>query len=177
MHLQKTRPVAEMPGGELFAWVAVSTEEGAWHCHPSSALTEASGGDVPLLCSTGSSVTISHSWLFSTVTASQTWTFKQIPPGLLCIRGTTAGQKWPQVLSHQSFSFFPFCKRASAEEPWGADALHGRFPAEGKLFWTSVIESAFVPNSEDKVFCQAKLRSGSSPLAHWFRCKATYIYF
>lgn len=43
----------------------------------------------------------------------------------------------------------------------------------GKLFWTSVAESGLVLNSEDEVFLQAKLWSGFSPLAHWFRHEAT----
>lgn len=128
---------------------AVSTGEGARRCHPSSSLTGASGGDVPLLCGTGSSATIAHSRLVSTVTTSQTWIFKQISLGFLCIKGTTAGQKWPQALSHQSSFFLLFCKRASAEEPWeGTGNGHGH---KRKLFWTSGIESALVPNREDQV--------------------------
>lgn len=112
-------PVAEMPGGESFTWVAVRTGEGTWCCHPSSILTAASGGDMPPLCSTGSSVTVSHSRLVSMITTSLTWIFRQISPSLLCIRGSTAGQKWPQALPHQSFSFFPFfCKRASVKKSW-----------------------------------------------------------
>lgn len=163
-----------MSGGRLFAWVAVRAE--LWHCHPCSIVTGAPGGDVPL---PGAQAAPSQClpancsvWLpphrLGLLTRYHQVFFDKMSHS--CTEMTTS----PLPLEHPPF-FAKGLQSRSPEEEQERDTLQWCFPAEVKLFWTGITESALASSSEDKVFHQVKLWSGSSALSHSFMCKASSI--